>query len=885
MLNKDVQDIIEGVHYFLSESLSCEQLTGKAECLRNALVLQLEALAVNYPTLKLHKGPSYQYLNMDQGGTGGGGGSGTSSAGGSGSGTVQAKRPLLTNEGSGSSVCSNSSNSGDPFTFPSKPASSTKTGGRIKSTVDDDKEDEYEELDQDFLRNHVNKYTKETFFEPSETPHVVVVPPAESTSEPSCPTTSHSSNVDPTPEAVADMDDPEENYMTTVPSVAFSTLIAKGEKNGELLKKSKGLLRNIKKYHGVVANRLLYLYLKETDEVQKKVIDLTQYTARVATGDDFKDQRKKDAAFELVGVGKKTHTFVARTAKDKNQWLAAIQRVSSVNLNDTQEFPMESRQDLDEPSSLMLPPKPPPPMSVKDPHERGSVPLGNKEVPEEEADEFYEELDANPSNSNPSSVFASSTSTSKPSVPTKDDDTDEVYEEAEPLPTVPSVFNTPGLIPKKSPPDRPPLPLRLQHVLQQRLRPLPNTPCSSVPSGEANEEDGDEIYCEIDEEVDGEQLTMTHTPGSTTTQHSLRTPPTNPSHSEISSVPNDTLSDELYEEPDINLDPPPSQFRMTNTTVVSTPPKLPPRGIPTQPLPTDDTEYKVPQSFNLDTEYQVPQSNPVQASSNSQVRKGNIPTYQVPPSNAAVPSTTQLMSEGTCNDSDEKKTSNSFRAQTNVSQNIKSFEKKDQVCQKEVGSQDKDKNKRNIHAKFNTGIAKDPEFGQGFSVKDIISRMNKNNTIEGGTSGNTILNKVQTSVTKDSQQKTNSVTNTQRDKDRPNLINEDSLVKPMLPEPQKNGVDKNEIDNGVMEEVKVTETSKIDLYENYNCSQLEEQEDTIGEWYIAKFSYIATIPQSIGFDRGDQILIVDKSGDTGWWMAVIKGRTGFVPKEYIRKKE
>lgn len=46
---------------------------------------------------------------------------------------------------------------------------------------------------------------------------------------------------------------------------------------------------------------LIFFFLLQT-------IDLSGYTARMATGEDIRDQRKKDSAFEIVGPGKKTHT-------------------------------------------------------------------------------------------------------------------------------------------------------------------------------------------------------------------------------------------------------------------------------------------------------------------------------------------------------------------------------------------------------------------------------------------------------------------------------------------------------------------------------------------------------------------------------------------------
>ncbi|KAK8379868.1 hypothetical protein O3P69_019697 [Scylla paramamosain] len=57
ILSKDLQEILEGVHYFLAEALTRESLSGRAECLRRGLVLQLEALTGAYPTLRICPAP------------------------------------------------------------------------------------------------------------------------------------------------------------------------------------------------------------------------------------------------------------------------------------------------------------------------------------------------------------------------------------------------------------------------------------------------------------------------------------------------------------------------------------------------------------------------------------------------------------------------------------------------------------------------------------------------------------------------------------------------------------------------------------------------------------------------------------------------------------
>ncbi|CAL4244829.1 unnamed protein product, partial [Meganyctiphanes norvegica] len=60
-----------GVHYFLQDALPAEPLSGKLECLRRGLVLQLEALALSYPSLRIKSSSasnrsSMSYLAMDQ---------------------------------------------------------------------------------------------------------------------------------------------------------------------------------------------------------------------------------------------------------------------------------------------------------------------------------------------------------------------------------------------------------------------------------------------------------------------------------------------------------------------------------------------------------------------------------------------------------------------------------------------------------------------------------------------------------------------------------------------------------------------------------------------------------------------------------------------------
>ncbi|XP_063854089.1 mitotic apparatus protein p62-like [Scylla paramamosain] len=86
------------------------------------------------------------------------------------------------------------------------------------------------------------------------------------------------------------------------------------------------------------------------------------------------------------------------------------------------------------------------------------------------------------------------------------------------------------------------------------------------------------------------------------------------------------------------------------------------------------------------------------------------------------------------------------------------------------------------------------------------------------------------------------------------------------------------------EEKKEEEEEEEEIYD-----VLDDDDDASpqqqAEWYVAKFAFVATLDQALSFGRGDEILVYDTSGTSGWWRATLRGRNGLVPREYLKKKE
>ncbi|XP_074050396.1 intersectin-2 isoform X1 [Macrotis lagotis] len=58
---------------------------------------------------------------------------------------------------------------------------------------------------------------------------------------------------------------------------------------------------------------------------------------------------------------------------------------------------------------------------------------------------------------------------------------------------------------------------------------------------------------------------------------------------------------------------------------------------------------------------------------------------------------------------------------------------------------------------------------------------------------------------------------------------------------------------------------------------------TMGEEYVALYTYSSTEPGDLTFTEGEEILVTQKDGE--WWTGTIDSRTGIFPSNYVRAKE
>ncbi|KAK7063314.1 hypothetical protein SK128_007887 [Halocaridina rubra] len=733
-----------------------------------------------------------------------------------------------------------------------------------------------------------------------------------------------------------DLDENDDVYVDSHEAVPFSSAVATCDKHGMLAKKTKGILRNMKNYHCVICNGMLYLYNKESDERQRKTIDLTGYMARVATGEDIRDQRKKDAAFEIVGPGKKTHTFIARTARDRGEWLGAF--VRSIKAGRSKTLPaMRSlsgiignlSKDINEfsiPKSTLS--------TQKECERSGDEDFYYHDVAEEEV---YEVIGPE------GTVFGIPVENTEVT-PTKliheTSDETENQEDYDPVspedipPPLPEVAPPCVQTMQKKPPERPPLPASMQNrVNLSTTRPLPDAPKDA----NYNSYDPGGIYCEIEEDsfenepestdvprsfenvnqsastVDGKKPRAVSADGLPKDTDSLS--PTVSSRASTNSLVGSFSEEILMNLSDSNLSqhmPHKYTLRYANNRN-QTPPKLPPKGIPYPPVDIDDCEYKVPASMLIDTEYQVPPNPiPTEVDDKKSVHEtlGSVPPYsqmyQVPQSQTivAVKST-----------NDDKKDAVIEKQSRPLSYLVS--EKEDTLTNSKLKAlTERFETKHTLGTKD----VKDRPMTHGTSVKDMIARLNNNRGVEENDSIVKLkdLGTQATASTVKSQSgddATKHVANSNS-----NSVEENRVGKPSLPpRPQNlpnisNTASKRpgDIENKDTLDIAEKITEADDYYEtpegnSFDSSSQENciastvdvtapwlvksdqsaitEPEKIGEWYVAKFAFVATIDQALSFSRGDLILVHEASGSSGWWKATIKGRSGVVPKEYLKKKD
>lgn len=885
MLSKDLQEILEGVHYFLSESLTGEPLSGKLECLRRGLVMQLEALALSYPTLRIRarSSASLPYLAMDG----------------------QNRSESMSSGSSGTNSYSNSysnSSSGDGMVL-------GRGGGdtldpRHPSQQQQIQDEEYE----DFQENN-----KDDIASVNDT----------------------TSLQDQSRDDADDREDVDDVYMESVEAVAFSNVIATCDKHGVLSKKTKGLLRNLKTYHCVASSGMLYLFLKETDDRQRKTIDLSGYTARMATGEDIRDQRKKDSAFEIVGPGKKTHTFIARTPRDKVEWLAALDRTIKSGRKSQSTFALDTLISSDEThrlsqpqilanSPLILPPKPGPQPQQggkKDDAKPAEDDYYYHDVSADVKDEVYEEVGPEGLAGRVLAAGQSQTLPARTQPPPSWVMDPPDYDPVSPDDSPPPLPEGPPPLLGRRPPGRPPLPAVLQdRVNKQASRPLPDAP----PETSEGAEDPIGIYCEIEDDMleAGRESYEQRLAEENEKNWNLTSNANKPRAVSSEGVPSDlqslssrmssnslvgSLSDEIFMNISENSSAHalPHKFSLRSSTP-KTPPKLPPKGIPYPQAADDDSEYKVPTSAIADTEYQIPSSNPVPTDADDARERNSVgeisaplpmQTYQVPPSQAIVPIKPKCDRKNSIVEEETKQLTSFFsgKEDTNPKNNLKALTRRFEMKSNSLPGEDVKEEKRTPN--------------QGTSVKDMIARINQNKSqVEKDIKSKTKEEPVRPLSSSKSASAVFQVTPPPQEAAPPAAEAESRFAKPALPPRPHN------LANGATIVVKPRanednrncdsasrSTSDDDYYETPDDSSLESSsqrnsqdmarvsggssDTSSGEYYVAKFAFVATIDQALSFNRGDTILVHDVTSSTGWWRATLKGRTGLVPREYLKKKE
>lgn len=267
------------------------------------------------------------------------------------------------------------------------------------------------------------------------------------------------------------------------------------------------------------------------------------------------------------------------------------------------------------------------------------------------------------------------------------------------------------------------------------------------------------------------------------------------------------------------------------------PPRLPPKGVP--PPKSEESEYKVPQS--TDSEYHVPSSTPVptEAAKGAEI-SGPIQSpssiLQVPHTQTILPIKQQERKASIAED--KKPTVSSFRS----------------------GDMDTQRSIRPT---------------SGTSVKDMIARLNQKKPPPDYTENHKI---------EEEEEKPPpstlaiSVPKQHLRPEKPPLPARPGNLRGGSPQPPPSQPQ-------VKEEVQEDEEEDDEIYDVLIPDGSEgEAGQQQGEWYIAKFAFVATLDQALSFGRGEELFVYDTSGSSGWWRATYKGKSGLVPREYLKKK-
>ncbi|KAB7496799.1 hypothetical protein Anas_09966 [Armadillidium nasatum] len=838
------------IHFFLEEGLKDESLSGKAECLRRGILLQLEGLRTVYPYLHFSSStdpnanirnsqtPLSSYINVD---------------------AQNAVNSSLMSTSSSSSInysstgCSNGSSStgysGDGMVTNSSDITTTTMQSRRSSNSNTDSPNTTD------------------FFDERD----------------------------------------EESYAEGVDPISFRSAVGNCNYHGVLNKRYKSILPGVltsKPFRCVLVGSLLYFYNKEADNKQKKVINLSCYQLEEGPIDENKfPTRRKEFSFHLSSTNnKKSHTFFTTKKANMDRWVQSIRiaissasHSSLLNKNDNSDSQMKKIST----GSFIIPQKS----------------SSENEYDEEEDEEFYEELNAEeiakltvgeePTNLWKPPTVPQPPQALQPSTATEISDYYSVPEEASTLSTSQIGKHVYYNQQRRAPPERPPLPNILRDNVQQN-RPLPQAPeDSDIQNKVFDSKFDDEIYCEIDEDMKkecnfGESMEDSSSLSKEIFDTINRRVPSTPEkylngrQNEASSFRNfvskftgkNSTGNDSIQGPSWNL----------NLNPIKKAPSLPPKGTPSFAISDEESEYKVPSStLYPDSIYNVPSNIPVPVSQEEQ-HSGRYEDSSI---------VKEIKKElhvdenslGICDDSNPKNEMETLDSNPKNEMETLDSNPKNEMETLEIKSSDtqtenqlkEENSKTTLKSKFQCVNESKPKTDEEVktnsfnSVKDMIAKLN------------------QTDDSLETSQKSLGYSSFRKGKNSPNKIVEckNKIEVSRSVKSIKDNIERGKLKLNISEEddsdfeVNTNSNECTETYNNLKSTDDTENTREIGNSvstedstvYVAKFAYVSTTEGELSFNRGDEIIVKDTSSEERLWRVLIKGREGFVPKEYLWKKE
>ncbi|XP_069684687.1 uncharacterized protein [Periplaneta americana] len=177
----------------------------------------------------------------------------------------------------------------------------------------------------------------------------------------------------------------------------FGTLRSQTIKCGPLYRKEKVVfLEQWRRCAAGLQGHHMIFYSSERDAKPSSIINIEGYVARPAP-QALTDPKKKGATFEIVCPGKRDYQFIARTAKDMDQWVAAICQASIQHIQmSSASFPIKTRHPTPEQNRIEDPALPDFKGDIYD--DAGSLPKLNKSSedvnydPMEPEEEIYQDI-------------------------------------------------------------------------------------------------------------------------------------------------------------------------------------------------------------------------------------------------------------------------------------------------------------------------------------------------------------------------------------------------------------------------------------------------------------------------------------------------------------